>query len=228
MKNVFFKQILMSFAFLFAGALFAEDYNWAVPDGIVPGYWLDITGQGNPKMAIKPDLVNKKPVNCTLDQPGKEELRAFHLRVWIKAPKDQWTTATFTFKVRSHRKGTLRFSMQAQGNGYGFKPGITPPEYMDLPHVGFMGIAQITSKQIKVPNGGFFTSANLKAWGEKEKPKVKQKQATLETDKDLTDVPSHKYVRTCQRLWFDFNASPEQEITMTVTVKPLEFYKALH
>lgn len=228
MKKAFLKSALLCFAFVFASTLFAEDYNWAMPDGIIPGYWINITGMGNPKMAIKPDLTNKKPVNCTLHQPGKEELRAFHLQVWIPLRKEKWTTATFTFKVRSHRKGTLRFSMQAQGNGYRFKPGITPPERMDLPDVGFMGIAQIISKQIRVPNGGLFTSPNLKAWGEKEKSKIKQKQATLETDSELTDVPSHKYVRTCQNLWFDFQANPDQEITMTITVKPLEYYKALH
>ena len=220
----------------------AQDYNWDKPDGLISHYDIWITGNGNPRAAIMPIYrEDKKPVNCKLEQWGKEEERAFNLyvRVPTKPPlqkdsngnyvdsKEEWVTATFTFRVRSRKDADVLFRVAPSNNWHREKPGTNHDLY-DLPDVGFMGIAEITSKDIKFPNGGVFTSADLSKWGIQTKNiKDKNKRPTVLIDDNLT-TPGKKYLRTCNMLSFVFRAKTQKEYTITVKVKPMEWYKALH
>jgi hypothetical protein len=203
----------------------AQDYNWDKPSGLCRVIECRISGTEEPKVAIDPILTgDKKPKNCSVsnfDSSGgmREELKAFSLIVYPRLKGNEWVTATFSFRVRSRRKGRIRLSIFA-GENYAHKP-------KELPDVVFMGIAQVSSPQISFPNGGYFGTPNLKPWGFKDKITNKNLMPTIDTD-DTLSTPGKKFLRLRQPLVHYIDVKPNQEFTITFTVKPLEYFPALH
>ena len=226
-KNLIF---LASAALLCGVSLTAQehkDYNWDKP-GVTTQVECRISGLEEPKVAIDPILKgDKAPKNCTIRNVNpsmgsatKEEDRAFWLFVLTpKMKENEWITATFSFKVRSRRKGRVRFMIQGYGNWT-----HTGKELRDLP---FFGIAQISSPQVSFPNGGYFGNLNLKPWGFRGKFPDKHMNPTIGTDDEL-NTPGKKYLKTCNALVQYIEVKPGQEITISFTVKPFEYYKPLH
>ena len=218
-----------SAALLCGLSLTAQDYTWDKPTKMTERVEVRLSGLDEPKVAIDPILQgDKKPVNCTirntnasLGSATKEEDRAFHLFVLTSPLKEnEWTTSTFSFRVRSRRKGRVRMTIQGWGGNWAHRG-------KELPDLAFIGLAQISSPQISFPNGGYFGNANLKAWGVKEKVTDKHMQPTVATDEDLS-TPGKKYVRTRWRLVHYFDVKPNQEFTISFTVRPFEYFVPLH
>ena len=205
----------------------AQDYNWEKPDKICERVECIISGRDQPMVAFVPYLRgDKKPVNCHLINwdntlQNKEEMRAFALLATTPLLKEnEWITCSFSFKIRSRREGRIRFELRAQGNW-----AHTGKE---LPDAVFMGVAQISSPQISFPRGGYFGNADLGPWCfNKDKVKDKRLLPTVMTDDALT-TPGKKFVRTRQSLIYYIDVKPGQEFTVTYTVKPMEYYVALH
>lgn len=223
-KNLIFSAA----AALFCGfSLMAQDYDWDKHKMTVR-VECRVTGIEEPKVALDPILKgDKKPVNCTirntnpsLGSATKEEDRAFYLHILTPVLKEnEWLTATFSFKVRSRRKGRIRLMIQGWGNWI-----HTGKELRDLP---FFGIAQVSSPQVSFPSGGYFGNLNLKPWGFKGKLPDKHMNPTIGTDDELT-TPGKKYLKTCNALFQYIEVKPGQEITISFTVKPFEYYEPLH
>ena len=205
----------------------AQDYNWDKPDKLCERIECIISGRDQPMVAFVPILVgDKKPVNCSVSNwdctlENKEEMKAFSLYVVTPPLKEnEWITSTFTFKIRSRREGRMRFELRAQGNW-----AHTGKE---LPDAVFMGVARISSPQISFPRGGYFGNPDLGPWCfDKDKVKDKRLLPTIMTDDSLS-TPGKKYIRTRQRLVQYIDVKPGQEFTITFTVKPMEYYVALH
>jgi len=238
---------LASAALLCGFSLTAQDYNWDKPNRATLQVECRLSGEKDPKVAMDPILSGEKgPVNCTivnkkagLGAANKEEMRAFNLHVLsTKLKENEWTTITFSFRVRSRRKGRISIMIQGWQNWC-----VKPKE---LPNLAFFGIAQISSPQITFPNGGNFVTPDLKPWGFRER-KIKDKDTgeekgywnftdpetekkikpVIETD-DRLDTPGKKYMITRTALHYTFDAKPGQEITISLKVKPAGFYVPLH
>ncbi len=231
MRN--WKKLLCLLTLSFAGgfaAIGADDYNWAKPDGVMGGCAIELFGANNMNISFIPVLSGEnKPVNCLVQQTGKEESRAFRIRADIRPQEkgsSDWITATFAFKIRSRDKKKKTIQMLVWPYNNGFAASADGPH--ELPDRGFMGIAEISSKEVKFPNKGFFKNPKqLKEWGiNAASIKDKKQHPEVLTDKDL-DVPGKKYVRTCQPIRVNFTVLPETETTITVRFKPLEHYKPL-
>lgn len=223
-KNLIF---FASAALLCGFSLVAQDYNWDKPTRMTDRVEIRVTGIEEPRVAIDPILNgDKKPVNCTVRQTNaslgaatKEEDRAFHLYVLTpKLKENEWSTSSFSFRVRSRRKGRIRLMIQGHGNWV-----HTGKEIRDVP---FFGIAQISSPQVSFPNGGFFGNTNLKPWGFRGKLPDKHMQPTIGTDAELS-TPGKKYLKTCSSLIQYIEVKPGQEFTISFTVKPFEYYVPL-
>jgi len=246
MKKTLFT--LASAVLLCGFSLAAQDYNWDKPNRMTYQVECRLAGNKDPKVAMDPILSgDKKPVNCKIENKeaglgsaNKEEQRAFHLHVLsTKLKENEWTTVTFSFRVRSRRKGRVRLMIQGWQNWC--------QEGKEIPSLAFFGIAQISSPQITFPNGGCFVTPDLKLWGaaarEKKKEKDKEKgkgywnfldpnteknmKPVIETD-DRLDTPGKKYLKGRSQLVCFFDVKPGQEITISLKVKPAEFYVPLH
>lgn len=224
------KKILITLAVLLIGGFAsAQDYNWSKPDGLCEIVECFVSGRDDePKVAIDPilDDESRKAKNCfvrnyDITWQNREEMRAFSLYVTTpKLKEGEWLTCSFSFRIRSRRKGRIKFVLRAFGN-YAHVD-------KELPDAVFMGVAQISSPQISFPNGGYFGTANLKPWCFKEtKDMDKNLLPTVGVD-DLLTTPGKKFVRTRQSLVHYIDVRPGQEFTISFTVKPMEYYKALH
>ena len=206
-----------------------QDYNWSKPDGLCEIVECIISGlDDEPKVAIDPilDDESKKAKNCNVRNydvtwQNREEYRAFYLYVTTpKLKKDEWLTSTFSFRIRGRYNGRIRILLRAYGNY-----AHTDRKIADAV---FMGVAQISSPQISFPNGGYFPDKNLRPWCFKEsKDMDKNLLPTVESDDTLT-TPGKRYLRTRQTLVHYVDVKPGQEYTISFTVKPMEYFKALH
>ncbi len=231
MKN--WKKLICAAALFAAGSLFAaqQDYDWTKPIRINSGYWISLGGiDANHRMAIEPVYSGElKPQGCKLRQTGAEDTRAFGLGVEVPADKTKWNCATFSFKVRSRRKGKVRLTIHPHGNGGRRIPG-TEDDWYDLPYRGFMGVGEISSKDVKFPNRGFFTApGQAKQWGINVPKDPNQKPKILRDEPEsVLPSPGRSYLRTCQPINVTFDVVPEKVITINLKLKPMEVYEPLH
>ena len=218
--------IILAAALVCGFSAAAQDYNWDKPDKICNVVECLISGRDTePKVALDPILTgDKKPVNCRVRNEditwqNKEEMRAFSLYVTTPQLKEnEWITCTFSFKIRSRKKGRIKIVLRPFGNWCHTGKG--------LPDVVFMGVAQISSPQISFPNGGYFGTANLKPWCYKDKITDKNLMPVVGVDDALT-TPGKKFLRVCQPLVHYVDVKPGQEFTISFTVKPMEYFVPL-